>query len=200
MTAVGIGDPAPAFRLPSGQGPEVALEQYRGRSHVILVFAKGMACGFCRQKMSQLALGLPAFKTLGGEVVMVTPSPLSRAKFYATRFRLPFPYLSDPDYTAYHAWGLDVRSHGPAWYAQRLYLGVTTPKPPTEFGPPRLRPGEVPRVITDDDLGFFIIDRAGVVRYAQSGPYVTLTGGRQLVGKIPSNDVIARELERCPSS
>ena len=197
MAGVAIGEPAPAFRLPSGQGPDVALDDYRGRAHLILIFAKGMACGFCRQKMSQLALGLPTFEKLGAEVVMVTPTPLARARFYATRFRLPFPYLSDPEYAVYRAYGLHVRRHSLAWYAQRLYLGVTSPKPETEFGPPRLTPPEVPRVLTDDDLGFFIVDRAGSIRFAQSGPYVTLRDGAQVVGTIPSNAAIVTELARC---
>jgi hypothetical protein len=35
MPAGRIGDVAPAFRLRSGPGPDVALDDYRGRSHVI---------------------------------------------------------------------------------------------------------------------------------------------------------------------
>ena len=36
-----IGTPAPPFRLPSAAGPEIALEDYRGRS-VVLWFSKGL--------------------------------------------------------------------------------------------------------------------------------------------------------------
>jgi hypothetical protein len=36
-----IGTPAPPFRLPTAQGREVALEDYRGRS-VVLWFSKGL--------------------------------------------------------------------------------------------------------------------------------------------------------------
>jgi peroxiredoxin len=195
MTA--IGERAPSFRLPSGQGPDVSLDEYVGRASLILLFAKGMACGFCRQKMSQLARGLSTFQALGAEIVLITPTLPSRARFYATHFKLAFPYLSDPDYTVYRQYGLDVRPHALSWYAHRLYLGVTTQKPETEFGPPRMTPAEIPRVLKDDDLGFFIIDRAGIIRFAQGGPYVSVKDGKQVVGKIPGNDEIARELERC---
>jgi peroxiredoxin len=41
MTPPEIGTPAPLFRLPAAQGPEVALADYRGRS-VVLWFSKGM--------------------------------------------------------------------------------------------------------------------------------------------------------------
>jgi peroxiredoxin len=41
MTPPGIGSPAPRFRLPTAQGGEVGLEDYRGRS-VVLWFSKGL--------------------------------------------------------------------------------------------------------------------------------------------------------------
>ena len=37
-----IGTPAPLFRLPAAQGTEVALEDYRGVSRVVLWFSKGL--------------------------------------------------------------------------------------------------------------------------------------------------------------
>jgi len=36
-----IGDPAPAFRLPSAAGPDVRLEDYRG-TRLVLWFSKGL--------------------------------------------------------------------------------------------------------------------------------------------------------------
>ena len=41
MTLPAVGTPAPTFRLPSAQGTDVALEDYRGRS-VVLWFSKGL--------------------------------------------------------------------------------------------------------------------------------------------------------------
>ncbi|MBM4440449.1 MAG: redoxin domain-containing protein [Candidatus Rokubacteria bacterium] len=41
MTLPEVGAPAPAFRLPTAQGTEVALEAYRGR-RVVLWFSKGL--------------------------------------------------------------------------------------------------------------------------------------------------------------
>jgi len=38
---VQVGDRAPDFRLPAAQGGEVALSDYRGRRHVLLVFLNG---------------------------------------------------------------------------------------------------------------------------------------------------------------
>jgi peroxiredoxin len=42
MNVLPIGTPAPSFRLPSAQGPEIGLEDYRGRSNLVLWFSKGL--------------------------------------------------------------------------------------------------------------------------------------------------------------
>lgn len=196
MDGVAIGQQPPSFRLPSGQGGEIELEDYRGRSNVIVWFTPGMACPFCRSHMSQLARGYPRFKGLNAEVLQVTPTKPERAQVYARRFSLPFPYLCDPDYRVYRAWGFDVRSHSFAWYAKRVYGYYSTEleKPASDFDV-KPSPGEVVTLVQwhDMDMGFFILDREGVLRYAVVGPYVTEQGVR----RIPSNDEVARELEAC---
>ena len=42
MTVPEIGAPAPAFRLATAAGTEVALEDYRGAKSVVLWFSKGL--------------------------------------------------------------------------------------------------------------------------------------------------------------
>jgi hypothetical protein len=46
--------------------------------------------------------------------------------------------------------------------------------------------------LADTDMGLFLIDRAGVVRWVVTGAY----GGPQGVRGIPSTEEIVRELER----
>jgi peroxiredoxin len=193
MAGITIGQTAPPFRLPSGQGPEVALEDYRDRKNVIVWFTKGMACPFCRQQMSQLARGYEQFAARDAEIVEVTSSTLDRARVYARKFALRFPYLCDSDYSVRRAWGLGVRSHGPAYYAKMLYRGMTSPKVESDYAGEPAKLTEMPGLMTDEDMGFFIVDKRGVIRYALGGSYVTPTGMRQ----IPSTDEILRELDRC---
>jgi peroxiredoxin len=197
MTETMVGRPAPSFRLPSAQGPEVALEDYRG-SNVILLFAKGMACGFCRQKMSQLARGLPRFRELHTEVLQIAPTPHDRGRFYARNFRLPFPYLCDPDYRAYAAYGLGRRKFPLGTWVRAVHAGLTMPTPENDWGEIRPAVNELGRLFADDDLGLFIVDRDGVIRHAVTGSYVIIEEGR-LAGMrpIPANDEIARVLEGC---
>lgn len=193
MAQIGVGQVAPSFRLPSGQGPEVALEDYRGRKNVILWFTKGMACPFCRQQMSQLARGYGEFAARDAEIVEVTNSTPDRARVYAQKFGLRFPYLCDPDYSVRRTWGLGLRSHGPVYYAKTLYGGLTAPKVETEYAGEPAKLTEMPSLLADEDMGFFIVDKAGVVRYALAGAYGTVAGLRQ----IPNNAEILQELDRC---
>lgn len=193
MNGIQIGQVAPGFRLPSAQGREIGPEDYRGRSHAIVWFTKGMACPFCRHQMSQLARGYPEFKARNAEVLEVAVTPPDRARVYLEKFGIPFPYLCDPDYRAHRAWGLGVRSHSVGWYARDFLHAMTVKPPPSDFG--NLRPSlkEIPSLAYDDDMGFFIVDRQGMVRYALTGSYVHEEGARQ----IPSNEEIIRELDRC---
>ncbi len=193
MNTPAIGQVPPSFHLPSGQGPEIGPEDYRGRSNLIVWFTKGMACPFCRQKMSQLARGHAQFRERNAEILEVTPSTPERARFYVKKFGIPFPYLCDPDYAARRSWGLDVRSHSLGWYMKGLAHGMMGPKPPNDFGNFMPTLGEFPAVLADEDTGFFVLDRDGVVRFVLASPYVV--DGH--VWKLPGNDEILRELERC---
>jgi peroxiredoxin len=191
MTVVEIGQPAPGLRLPAGAGGEVGLEDYRGRRGVVVWFTKGMACAFCRTQMSQLARAYPRLHAAGAEVLQVTPTKIDRARFYARNFPIPFPYLCDPDYAAHRAWGIDVRSHSPIWYAQQLVTVARAPAPPpAEIGNPRMTFAEAPALLHDSDMGVFVVDRDGVVRYRRSAAYATEHG----VTDLPAADEVLRVL------
>jgi peroxiredoxin len=193
MQSLQVGQVAPSFRLPSGQGPEVGPGDYRGRRNVVVWFTKGMGCAFCRQHMTQLLRGYPTFQALSGEILEVTPTPPDRARLYASKFNIPFPYLCDPDYRVRRAWGLEVRSHSIGWYATTFYAGFKAPDLPSDFGKVQPALKEFPSLLADEDMGFYILDKKGVVRYALAGSYAAGKSARQ----IPSNEEIARELELC---
>ena len=192
MSAVAIGQPAPPFRLPSATGEEVDLEGYRGKQNVIVWFTKGMACGFCRQHMSQLARSYPRFRGLDTELLEISVTPPSRARLYARKFQIPFPYLCDPDYRVRREWGLETRSHSPVWYVKNFIAASGEHAEPTEFGPPSPDFLQMHRLLADEDTGFFIVDRDGFVRYAQAGMYADDHGVRP----IPPNDEIEQALSR----
>ena len=197
MTGVSIGQPAPAFHLPSAQGPAVRLEQFRGTKNVIVWFTKGMGCVFCRQHMSQLAKIYPDIQKRETELLEIVPSTVDRGRHYAQKYRLPFPYLCDADDAVRRAWQLEVRSHGPLWYAKAFKLGMTAPKELKEndFGQDAPPVGEMLTMMRDDDSGLFVVDRAGVVRYCYAGAYVERAGGPPSIRPLPPSDEILGELD-----
>jgi peroxiredoxin len=196
MAEVEIGQRAPDFRLPSGHGGDVGPADYRGRSSLIVWFTKGMACPFCRTQMSQLARGYPQIKALGAEILQVTATTPERARFFVKNFTIPFQYLCDPDYRVHRQWGVGVRSHSLGWYAKKYFdARKMTMPPPSDIGNPKGTLGELPRMLEDIDMGFFVLDRDGIVRYKLSGDYMDGQGSRQ----IPTMDEITRELQRCAS-
>jgi peroxiredoxin len=189
MESVKIGQRPPSFRLPAGQGGEVSSDDYRGRNAIVW-FTKGMSCPFCRTQMSQLARGYSKLQAAGAEVLQVTPTKPDRARFYAQNFPIPFPYLCDPEYQVHRAWGLDVRSHGPMWYARLMYEVSKIPKPPAEIGNPKPSLREIPTNLHDSDMGLFVLGRDGAVRYKRVSPYANEHG----LNEIPSVDEILAQL------
>jgi peroxiredoxin len=198
---IAVGQAAPSFRLPSAQGPEIGLEDFRGKKNVVVWFTKGMACPFCRSHMSQLSRVYDDLQKLDTEVLEVSISGVSRAQAYAKKFKLPFTYLCDPDYQVRRAWGLERRSQDLGQYVRNFVQGATGEKPPNDYGdffPPL---DELRNLMTDDDMGFFIVDKRGVVRYALGGPYRQEPGtGSPHARQLPRNDEIVREVAKCQAS
>ena len=197
MSAPKLGQAAPGFKLPAAQGGEIALDDYLGKKNVIVWFTKGMACVFCRQHMSQLARAYPDIQKRNGEVLEIAPSTPEKGRLYASRYKLPFPYLCDPDDQARKSWNIAQRKRGAAWYVCGLVGGMTAKPPENDYGnePPGF--GDIPKLLRDDDMGFFIVDTNGIVRYAYSASYVDMSSGKASIRPIPANDEILRELERC---
>ena len=119
--------------------------------------------------------------------------PLQRARVYAQKFHIPFPYLSDADCRVRRLYGVERRSRSLGEYVGAFVQGARMPKPPEEFENPPSVFSDLPNLLADDDTGFFILDKDGVVQYALAGSYATSAGLRS----IPSNEEIVRELQRC---
>jgi len=70
---------------------------------------------------------------------------------------------------------------------------MTAPKVESDYVGQPAKLSELPNLLADDDMGLFIVDKAGVVRYALGGSYGTTSGARP----IPSNAEIVAALDRC---
>lgn len=208
MPGLAVGARAPGFRLPSAQGPVVDLDEVRARANVVLWFTKGFGCPFCRQQMSHLIRGLPRLREVDAEPLVVTRTPLARAQVYARHFPLPMPYLCDADSAVRRAYRLDLRPKPARWYLRKLLRLRHATFPPSDFGGTGrlgnvagVRPmaSEVVNTLADEDTALFVIDKAGIVRFAKAGG-VRSDGGLGEVWQLPSiDDIVGALREGSPS-
>jgi peroxiredoxin Q/BCP len=91
------GDLAPDFTLKDSSGDEVKLSNYRGRVNVLLAFYRGASDPYSMRWLSRLNDDYLFFRGLETEVLAISPDDVDKARDTATRYRIPFRLLSDPD-------------------------------------------------------------------------------------------------------
>jgi peroxiredoxin len=186
-----VGTPAPNFRLVSAQGPDVALEDYRGKCNVVLWFSLGLSCPFCRRYMTQLRLGYSEIQKRGAEVFQITHSTAEEAQFYFQQYQLLFPYLCDPERAVYQRYGISIVPYSlfdevriaavsiTAVVSDRIFRGEKT----ASHMPLMKRYGST----HIEQQAVFILDKSGVIRYVHaSNP----------LGGLPSNTEYLRQLDK----
>jgi len=102
------GDVAPNVVLDAitRQG-KVAVDDYRGRTPVLIGIFRGLHCPYCRRHIAAMAQLEPALSDKGIDVLTVVNTPLERARLYF-RYR-PMPNLlaaADPERASHRAFGL----------------------------------------------------------------------------------------------
>lgn len=89
---------APDFTLTSAEGKSIALSDYRGRQHVVLVINRGFACPFCRRHMAQLRQRYNEFAYRGAEIIVIGPEDPETFARHWRRERFPFVGIPDLDH------------------------------------------------------------------------------------------------------
>jgi peroxiredoxin len=102
------GDAAPNVVLDAitRQG-KVAVDDYRGRTPVLIGIFRGLHCPYCRRHITALAQLEPALREKGVDMLTVVNTPIERARLYF-RYR-PLPNLlaaADPERESHRAFGL----------------------------------------------------------------------------------------------
>jgi len=105
--AIQEGKAAPAFTLTDGDGKKVSLSDFVGK-HVILYFYPRDDTPGCTKEACGFRDGWKDLQKLGAVVLGVSADGAESHKKFTTKYKLPFPLLSDPDrkvMTAYGAYG-----------------------------------------------------------------------------------------------
>ncbi len=113
-----VGEPAPAFTLPSDDG-EVSLADYHGKRLVLYFYPKDDTSG-CTTEAKAFGADFHRFGTHNAEILGVSrDSPASHAKFRA-KHALPFALASDADGAVCEAYGVWKQK---SMYG-RSYMGI----------------------------------------------------------------------------
>jgi peroxiredoxin len=189
------GDPAPSFVLPAvNREGTVALEDYQGKSPVLVGLFRGLHCPFCRRHVAQLGLTSEKLTDEGVETLAIVNTQEARARQYFQYRPTRVLLAADPDVRTHRAFGLpeigivpDDTSPSELQWPQRITMAnfFTTrvdlkgllPEPMELLAAGTFldkqegfQPTEVDQQIMAAHgmqlTGFFLIDRDGTIRWS----------------------------------
>lgn len=113
------GDPAPPFSAVTQNGDTVSLEQFRGKNVILYFYPKDDTPG-CTKEACAFRDQFSAFRNQGAVVLGVSVDSADKHSRFATKYRLPFPLLADPDRRIVEAYGV----WGEKKFMGRKYMGT----------------------------------------------------------------------------
>ena len=104
---VRVGDAAPDFvvEMVTREG-SASLNDYRGRTSVLLALFRGLQCSFCRQHIALLGQTREKFRDAGFEVLAVTASSPERVRQYLKFRPMKVALAADPERVTHRRYGL----------------------------------------------------------------------------------------------
>jgi mycoredoxin-dependent peroxiredoxin len=93
--SIDVGATAPDFALKDQHGQTVSLSDYRGKSHVLLVFYPWSFSRICTSEMCEIRDALPTLEREDTRVLAVSCDAMFTQRVYAEQEGLEYPVLSD---------------------------------------------------------------------------------------------------------
>lgn len=113
------GARAPSFRLASTAGGEVALEDFRGRHHVLLAFFPLAFTSTCTAELCAFSDDLDAFEALGAKVLGVSVDSVPALAAFRRQHGMTVELLSDFKREASRAYGVLMAD---TFFSRRAYF------------------------------------------------------------------------------
>jgi len=110
-----VGDPAPAFSLPGSDGKIYTLEQYKGKSAVVIAWFPKAFTGGCTKECKSLRENSKALHDLKAAYFTASVDTPEENKKFAESLELDYPILSDPDKTVAKDYGVVNPARGFAY-------------------------------------------------------------------------------------
>jgi peroxiredoxin len=208
------GDPAPSVTLPAvNREGQVSLDDYRGRSPVLIAMFRGLHCPFCRRQLVQLGTTQDKLKAVGVETMAVVNTPLERARLYFKYRPARVLLTADPDAATHRSFGVPEGTlvekeseaswaQGKVTMAQMVAAKVNPtgelPEPQNVFVAEEILNTRDGFEMTEADqqiaathamqlAGHVLVDRDGIIRWRQ---IEAAEGGLGDLGKFPSDEEI----------
>jgi peroxiredoxin len=137
---VKVGEPAPDFSLTDEHGQTVRLSDFRGRTHVLLVFVRGDWCPFCHIMLRTYQQDVAKFAAKGVTVLAIGPDPEGVNRAMVQKLGLRYQVLSDQFFLAAGLYGIHAKAFTPMGQNKMESEGSALP-------------------------AAFLVDKGGVLRY-----------------------------------
>jgi peroxiredoxin len=124
--ALKVGDHAPAFELPDGDGMAWRSEDLLRRGPLAIVFYRGRWCAYCNTQLAALQQVHEQIAAAGMSLVAVSPQTQKHSYMTRDMNRLRFPVLSDEGNRVARQFGLVYRLPGEL---QAIYENIMTKLP-----------------------------------------------------------------------
>ena len=92
---VSVGDKAPLFELPNALGKVVSLQKQLEKGPVVVTFYRGNWCPYCNLILNSYQRILPEIKTLGANLIAISPQKPDSSLDMQEKHSLEFEVLSD---------------------------------------------------------------------------------------------------------
>ena len=101
-----VGEPAPEFTLPSTEGNEISLGDFKGKQAVVLYFYPKDDTPGCTKEACSFRDLRSMFHEHGAEILGVSTDSVRSHKKFSEKFGLTFPLLADRDHAIADKYGV----------------------------------------------------------------------------------------------
>jgi len=116
-----VGSPAPAFSLPSQEGAQVSLDQFKGKWVVLYFYPKDFTSG-CTVEAHNFQRDLDKYMQKNAAIVGVSVDNVDSHKNFCTKEGLNFKLLADPNHSVVEKYGSVMEYNGMTLAARNTFL------------------------------------------------------------------------------
>src|SRR5208282_3755935 len=116
-----VGSPAPVFSLPSQEGAQVSLDQFKGKWVVLYFYPKDFTSG-CTIEAHNFQRDLDKYTEKNAVIVGVSVDDVDSHKGFCAKEGLNFKLLADPRHAVVEKYGSTMDHNGTTLAARNTFL------------------------------------------------------------------------------